>query len=192
VEHAASAARLPAGEALSTHARPSPAEAFSQQAAAPRLPGQNEGVEAVSVPSASERPMQTSLQPAMPLVAPDLTAIVQQQLEALATQTYVWQGLAWPGQTMRWEIDEDAGQRPESDENPSPSWQTRLVLDMPSLGEVRAALRLTGGEVMLTLSAVTDSSAERLSESSADLRAQLQSAGLNVSGLTVGRHGEPG
>ena len=45
------------------------------------------------------------------LVAPQTQALVQQQLESLATQNFSWQGQVWPGQEMRWEIDEDAARR---------------------------------------------------------------------------------
>lgn len=125
------------------------------------------------------------------IVAPELVPLVQQQLEALATQNYVWQGTAWPGQQMQWEIVEEDGQRPDSGDADAPAWQTRLTLTMPSLGEVRAALRLVNGEVSLSLSADSAEAAGKLLDGSANLNQQLQAAGLGVNGLTVTRHERP-
>ena len=124
-------------------------------------------------------------------VAPDTVPIVQQQLEALATQTYVWQGQAWPGQTMRWEIEEDARHR-ESGESGEPDveaqWQTRLTLTMPLLGEVRAAVRLSGSEITLGLISDNDEAAVRLSSGGDALREQMAAAGLDLASFVVSRH----
>ena len=124
-------------------------------------------------------------------VAPDTVPIVQQQLEALATQTYVWQGQAWPGQTMRWEIEEDARRR-ESGESGEPGveaqWQTRLTLTMPLLGEVRAAVRLNGSEITLGLISDNDEAAVRLSSGGDALREQMAAAGLDLASFVVSRH----
>lgn len=125
-------------------------------------------------------------------VAPDLLPIVQQQLEALATQTYVWQGLAWPGQPMQWEIiEENGGQQRQDGETDPPPWQTRLTLSMPQLGEVRAALRISAGELTLSLSAQSNAAASQLTNGSDILRNQLEAAGLKLNGFTVGRHDQP-
>ena len=35
-----------------------------------------------------------------------LMPVVHQQLDALATQQYVWQGQAWPGQPIEWVIED--------------------------------------------------------------------------------------
>lgn len=125
------------------------------------------------------------------LVAPDLIPLVQQQLEALATQTYVWQGLAWPGQTMRWEIDEESDGRRNPNDEGAPPWQTRLTLTMPNLGEVRAALRLNGGQLALALTAASPDAEARLSGGYADLQKSFEAAGLAVVNLSIGRHDKP-
>lgn len=130
--------------------------------------------------------VQTPQQP----VAPDLLPLVQQQLEALATQTYVWQGQAWPGQAMQWEITEENGGRDGEGAEAAP-WQTRLMLTLPELGEVRAAIRFVAGEVSLSLSAVSPDSALRLSSGGDALRQQLEAAGLSLGGFAVARHEPP-
>ena len=130
-------------------------------------------------------------QPLLPpgqLVAPDLVPIVQQQLEALANQTYVWHGQAWPGQPMQWEIEEDGHRNAAGEPDAQTQWQTRLTLTMPELGEVRASIRLSAGELALNLSAEGNAAAVRLADGGDQLRTQLEAAGLSLSGFTVGRH----
>ena len=56
-------------------------------------------------------------------IAPQLQGLVQQQLEALATQSFSWQGQIWPGQDMQWEIDENAGRRSDA-ASPAPAFGT--------------------------------------------------------------------
>lgn len=137
--------------------------------------------------SATNRSAMVSTQ----LVAPDLLPLVQQQLEALASQTYVWNGQAWPGQAMRWEIVEENGGQPRQDgEAEQAPWQTRLTLTMPQLGEVRAALRISGGELTLSLSTLSNEAAIQLANGGDGLRNQMEAAGLKLSGFTVGRHGQ--
>lgn len=124
-------------------------------------------------------------------VAPELMPLVQQQLEALASQTYVWQGQAWPGQPMQWEIiEENGGQQRQGSEGEQPPWQTRLTLTMPQLGEVRASLRISGGELTLSLSTESNDAAVQLANGGDGLRNQLDAAGLKLNSFTVGRHGQ--
>ncbi len=126
------------------------------------------------------------------LVAPDLMPLVQQQLEALASQTYVWQGQAWPGQTMQWEIiEENGGNKKGSDEPGQAPWQTRLILTMPQLGEVRAGVRIVAGEMTLSLLTQSSEAAMQLANGGDALRNQLEAAGLKLGGFTVGRNERP-
>ena len=123
--------------------------------------------------------------------AVDINTATQQQLEALASQTYVWNGQAWPGQAMRWEIvEENSGQPRQDGEAEQAPWQTRLTLTMPQLGEVRAALRISGGELTLSLSTLSNEAAIQLANGGDGLRNQMEAAGLKLSGFTVGRHGQ--
>lgn len=126
--------------------------------------------------------------PSQNSIPPDLAPLVRQQLDALSTQNYVWQGQIWPGQSMRWEIEEDREQRREDGEPAGLQWQTRLKLVLPTLGGVDAILRLRpGGAVDLSLSTNSDESRQKLSAAGEALRQKLQDAGLSLVGLTV-RH----
>lgn len=149
------------------------------------------GADGAEVPVAGMGDTTRPAAPALPpgqLVAPDLVPLVQQQLEALANQTFAWQGQVWPGQQMKWEIAEDGHRNAEGEPDASTQWQTRLTLSMPELGEVRAVLRLREGDISLMLSTDDNDAASRLSGGGEALRTQFESAGLTLSGLSIGRH----
>lgn len=124
------------------------------------------------------------------VIANELTPLVQQQLEALATNTYVWQGQIWPGQTMDWEIvEEDAGQKDRQGENTAANWTTHLRLQLPSLGGLDATLRLQDGkEIEITLRAQDDAARQRLNAANAPLQKQFETAGLKLKSLAITRH----
>lgn len=124
------------------------------------------------------------------VIASELTPLVQQQLEALATNTYVWQGQIWPGQTMHWEIvEEDGGQQERQGENTAANWTTHLRLELPSLGGLDATLRLQGGkEIEITLRTQDDAARQRLNAANAPLQEQFETAGLKLKSLAITRH----
>lgn len=120
----------------------------------------------------------------------DLVPIVQQQLDALATQNYAWQGQIWPGQKMQWEIGENPDGTRAADNEAIARWQTRLKLSLPSLGGIDVMLRLNpGGEVSINMTTNSASSEGRLRESATLLNEQMAAAGLNLTQLLV-EHGE--
>lgn len=119
------------------------------------------------------------------LVAPQTQPLVQQQLEALATQNFSWQGQVWPGQEMRWEIDEDAAQSGQDGEESSPRWSTRLRLTLPNLGEIDARIRLEGSSITLSMSADRAETRTLMRVSSQMLRSQLDEAGLALASIGV-------
>lgn len=111
----------------------------------------------------------------------DLTVLVRQQLDVLANQTVSWQGEAWPGTPMEWEVERDPyGGDPDSAVS---TWATRLKLDLPRLGLVDARLNLAGDQIVLQL--IAPHSAAEINDSSDTLRSRLLAAGLTLSNLTV-------
>ncbi|CAB5515672.1 flagellar hook-length control protein FliK [Achromobacter anxifer] len=111
----------------------------------------------------------------------DLTVLVRQQLDVLANQALTWQGEAWPGTPMEWEVERDPyGGDPDS---ALPTWATRLKLDLPRLGLVDARLNLAGDQIVLQL--IAPHSATELNDSSDALRSRLLAAGLTLSNLSV-------
>ena len=151
---------------------------------------------ASAIPDAAPMPMKaaeagaTTSQPgpvAQP-VAPQAQAIVQQQLEAFATQNFSWQGQVWPGQQMEWQIDEPNERRDngggESIEG-SDKWQTRLRLTLPTLGELDARLHIQGKQITLAVTATDSDTRALLRGGAASLRTQLEQAGLDLASLGV-------
>ncbi len=119
------------------------------------------------------------------VVAPQTQPLVQQQLEALATQNFSWQGQVWPGQEMRWEIDEEAARQGQDSEDTAPKWSTRLHLALPNLGEVDAQIRLEGSSITLSMSADSAETRTLMRVSSLALRSQLDEAGLTLASMGV-------
>jgi flagellar hook-length control protein FliK len=124
---------------------------------------------------------------APPAVAPQLQAIVQQQLEAFATQNFSWQGQVWPGQQVLWDIDKaNDGRHSDGDtEASSEKWQTRLRLSLPRLGEVDARLHIQGQQITLSVIASNAETRQLLSSETTALRSQLEKAGLDLASLGV-------
>jgi flagellar hook-length control protein FliK len=118
-------------------------------------------------------------------IAPQAQGVVAQQLEALATQNFSWQGQVWPGQEMRWEIEEDASQRRPDSEETAANWSTRLRLILPKLGEIDAQIRLQGNQISLAMHASDAETRALLRTASAALRGQFDNAGLTLAAMGV-------
>lgn len=123
------------------------------------------------------------------MVAREAMPIVQQQLESLANQQFNWQGQVWPGQQMRWEIEEDGHAADEDDESAG-KWQTRLFLVLPQLGELEARIRVAGKQIHLDLGTTDTASGERLRAALGELRQQFDDAGLVLATASIGERRE--
>lgn len=151
-----------------------PARARSEPTAAARS--------SADAPSASGS-SGSSAAPGTPIagIHQDLTVLVRQQLDVLANQALTWQGEAWPGTPMEWEVERDPyGGDPDS---AVPTWATRLKLDLPRLGLVDARLNLAGDQLVLQV--IAPHSAAEIHEASDTLRSRLLAAGLTLSNLSV-------
>lgn len=115
-----------------------------------------------------------------------LLPVVHQQLEALATHQYVWQGQAWPGQQMEWIID-DPERDDGEDDTTAQDWNTTLRLSLPRLGSIEAHMQLTPAGVALRLRSDDDASIVALDAGAARLAESLEAAGLKLTGLVVER-----
>ena len=119
-------------------------------------------------------------------VMKELVPLVQQQLNGLATQNFVWQGQVWPGQPMWWEISADQESGPSQDNDPASQWQTRLKLDLPALGGIDVSLRLgSAGTLAISVNTEKSTSETALRDSAQALREQLEAAGLILTQLRV-------
>lgn len=125
--------------------------------------------------------------PGAPVLPAELQVLVQQQLDAAATQHIIWRGDIWPGQGLKWEIAAEERQRDETGEAPAEQWATRLGLTLPRLGEVNVALTLTQGKVSLAITATADS-ADTLRQGLGDLADAFAAAGLPPLAAGVDAH----
>ena len=116
----------------------------------------------------------------------DTIPLVQHQLDALATQQFVWQGQAWPGQPMHWEIAEEQGRNTGPNDDDGRQWRTRLHLNLPQLGGIDASLQLLpGGEIRIRMTADSDRGEQSLRQAVGALQEQYQNAGLTLSQLQI-------
>lgn len=121
-----------------------------------------------------------------PGIPPEILPIVQQQLDGLSTQSFLWQGQIWPGQTMEWEIIEQDDSRRDTGIDDAARWSTRLKLTLPSLGGIEATLTLrSANEIEISLKAADDAQGRLRAEGPA-LHEQLQNAGLTLNALMIG------
>ncbi|MBI3903703.1 MAG: flagellar hook-length control protein FliK [Nitrosomonadales bacterium] len=112
-----------------------------------------------------------------------LQPLVQQQLNALETRQMLWQGYVWPGQTMQWEIHDQAPRTSQAEDQRQ--WATELKLDLPNLGGVTAMLRLNSAGMNLTLKADKPETRAMLGSASTQLLDALKKAGIPVLGAQV-------
>ena len=126
------------------------------------------------------------------MVPERLMPLVHQQLDALATQNYVWHGQVWPGQSLEWEIeDPERDARGEGDET-SPEWNTTLRLTLPRLGGVEARLHLTAAGIALRLVADDAEAVSALQAAHGRLDEALAAADVPLTGFVAERRDATG
>jgi len=122
-------------------------------------------------------------------VAPEAIPVIQQQVNALEARHLVWNGQIWPGQPMRWEIEEAADEAPEAGE-PQTVWRTRVVLTLPHLGEVSALLVLGAAGLTVRLDAAQARTESLLAGRATELKDALTRSGIRSSAVVAReRHG---
>lgn len=126
--------------------------------------------------------------PASPAVRPEALPIVQQQIQTLEARHIVWTGQIWPGQPLRWEIEELGQRDPQAAGEPPRPWQTRIDLSTPRLGAMSALLTLSGGALSVRLRAESEATGAEFSAHLDELRLALEAAGLPVAALARDAH----
>lgn len=123
----------------------------------------------------------------LPAIPERLLPVVHQQLDALATQQYVWHGQAWPGQPIEWRI-EDPGREGEGHgdgRDQPPEWRTSLRLTLPRLGSVQAHLQLGAGGLALRIQAGDADTAQALQAGQPALEKALDAVGVPLTGMVI-------
>lgn len=134
---------------------------------------------AASVPEARIPPGATA-------IPEELRPIVQQQLDAVATQRLAWHGEVWPDQRMNWEIEWD-GPRDGRDQADAGEWSTTLRLVTPRLGELQARLQWAPAGIRIAIDTPYGASAADLQDATPLLEYSLAAAAIPLLSLHV-RH----
>jgi hypothetical protein len=124
---------------------------------------------------------------AMQAVPDPLRPLVQQQLDAVATQRLAWHGEVWPGQVMDLEIERERTEERDAspDSTDTQRWNTTLRLTMPRLGTIDATLQLNGSNLRLRLAAGSDAAATDLRANASELIQALDTAGVSMQSFEV-------
>ena len=138
-----------------------------------------------------EPQMQKAAPGETPRTGTDLASaqLINLQLHTHEQARVQWQGEAWPGQKMQWDISQDApeGQQhagTEGDEEAT-AWRSNVRFQFPLLGDLAAHVVLQGGRVAIQLQAGSEASADTLRQHAARLEASLDAAGWPLSSLTI-------
>ncbi|BAO28768.1 MAG: flagellar hook-length control protein FliK [Sulfuritalea sp.] len=118
-------------------------------------------------------------------VPEDLRPLVQQQLDAVATQRLAWHGEVWPGQSLDWQIEPDGRQTDSEQADSERGWITSLRLTTPRLGEIDARLSLTPAGARITIATPTGVSAANLLDAAPSLEKSMAAAGVPLLSLQV-------
>ncbi|RFP14806.1 MULTISPECIES: flagellar hook-length control protein FliK [unclassified Duganella] len=125
---------------------------------------------------------------------PDLSAaqLINQQLHTHEQGRVQWNGEAWPGQHMQWEIrrEQREGRKDEgngADGEPEQVWRSGVRFRFPMLGAVSAAVTLIGGQVHIQVQADDGDTADTLRAYASQLEQAMEAAGAPLSSLTIGQ-----
>lgn len=117
--------------------------------------------------------------------------LVQQQLALLENNPLIWSGQAWPGQSLRWQLELENEHAPDADaQEAAQTWQTRLDMDLPRLGRVSVVARLRDGRFLLDFHAETVQTQQTLQRGQQNLIDRFEVAGLSLESVQVQRYAE--
>lgn len=114
--------------------------------------------------------------------------LINLQLHTHEQARVQWQGEAWPGQQMQWDITRDApeGQQQDGAEaDEATAWRSSVRFQFPLLGDLAAQVVLQGGRVAIQLQASSEDSAATLRQHAARLEAALDAAGWPLTSLSI-------
>lgn len=115
--------------------------------------------------------------------------LINLQLHTHEQARVQWQGEAWPGQKMQWDISRDAPQGQQQEgrdgDEEATAWRSNVRFQFPLLGDLAAHVVLQGGRVAIQLQAGSEGSADTLRQHAARLEASLEAAGWPLSSLTI-------
>ncbi|MGL6041084.1 MAG: flagellar hook-length control protein FliK, partial [Deefgea sp.] len=107
--------------------------------------------------------------------------LVRQQVDLLEQRPLVWQGNAWPGQPLKWELELQNEQESAAELSAEQrQWQTKLDLTLPKLGELGVVATMVQGQFSLRFNAVDEKTVALIKQHQPDLLQRFEAAGLNL------------
>ena len=144
-----------------------------------------------------EPQMQKAQQGDMARTGTDLASaqLINLQLHTHEQARVQWQGEAWPGQKMQWDISRDAPEGQQQDgsdgDEDATAWRSSVRFQFPLLGDLAAQVVLQGGRVSIQMQAGSEGSAETLRQHGARLEAALAAAGWPLTSLGIASKAGP-
>ncbi len=115
----------------------------------------------------------------------DAPPLIQQQLQTMEQQRFVWHGELWPGQTMDWEIARNDQNQNQAQRDSEPTWHSAVSFELPQLGSVSAQLQLTGNHLRLSINTKDGATALLLKNHGPELTNALEAAGTQLDALLI-------
>lgn len=137
--------------------------------------------------SLSDLLREPQMQKSMPGAEADLAnaQLINLQLRTHEQDKVRWQGEAWPGQKMEWEIDKDAPGGNQDGEAAQPAWRSGVRFQFPLLGKVEASVMLVGGALHIQIQTDTADSAAALRAQAGMLQQSLEASGAALASLAI-------
>ena len=136
-----------------------------------------------------QRMMEEALAPRPANAGPDLGAaqMVNLQLHTQEQARVQWNGQAWPGQNMQWDIRKEQREGGGDGEpgEPEQVWRSGVRFRFPMLGEVSAAVTIVGDQVHIQVVTDSDSAATTLRAYAGELETAMAAAGAPLSSLAI-------
>jgi hypothetical protein len=127
--------------------------------------------------------------PGAMLNVPDLDGMPEEaarmasrQLHMLEGGPFVWQGQAWPGQMLEWQVRDGRGEG-NGDRDPEQPWHSRMRLTLPRLGEVNVDMDIGARGLRIHLLAASPDSLAEMRAALPELAARMRTAELNLTRL---------
>jgi len=118
-------------------------------------------------------------------VADRLLPVVHQQLDAMATNQYIFHGQLWPGQHFEWIVEDPRDGQGDGSEDALQEWNTTLRVTLPRLGGLEAQLHLTPAGVAVRLRARESQAVDALESNRQSLEDALAAVDVPLTGMVV-------
>lgn len=107
--------------------------------------------------------------------------LVRQQVDLLEQRPLIWQGNAWPGQPLQWQLELQNEQEQQAElPTEQRQWQTKLELTLPKLGALGVVATMVQGQFSLRFNAVDEKTVSLIQTHRVDLMQRFEAAGLTL------------